>query len=126
MGIRKQQEVKKWDIHPVWRGIGCLYFVIMPVIAYALAYILVEQRIVQQYIPLPSDMYERVFIPYINLAQPHFKANLVVAFGLTIVLYSFWTVLYAFVYRAAMGGKRYGPTDSPPIKRKGRKTSKNR
>ena len=39
-------------IHPVWRGVGCVLMVLMPIIAWAAADELITNRI----IPLPSDM----------------------------------------------------------------------
>jgi hypothetical protein len=60
---RKAKPEHKEKVHPIWRGIGCLLLVLIPVISFAASVLLVEEGLPQQYIRMTSDLAKRVDIP---------------------------------------------------------------
>ena len=118
--------------HVIWRGLGCLMMVIIPVISYAAAYEIVNYGLTNGWI-----------IPYQFLGTPQLpelirKSNALwalfrpitsiqnfyayVAFGTLIMVLISGTisVIYAVVYRI-LGPSRWGPLAMPPPKFKTKK-----
>jgi hypothetical protein len=126
---------RPWKIHPIWRGIGCLWFLISPVLAYVIASLLIQYDMKTGFFPVPADLTRPVTIPlarifprnnYIpitinNLTISHLYANLLVTAILLLVGFGVVMVIYAIIY-SMMGPKRLGPLDAPPIRRKTRKS----
>jgi len=104
-------------IHPAWRGIGCIFMVLIPILAYAAAVTLVRENLKQRWVELPSEMLGFFSLP--SLGRVYY-ADIAVALGLLFIIFALFTVAYALVYRL-VGPSYYGPTDAlPPPKRKRR------
>ncbi len=109
---------------PIWRGIGCLMIVLIPVVSYAAAEVtmpfflnrgLVPRELMftpqtpewLQVAPVLAQVFRFLFGRYAILAT----------LGLTVLYIIFFagilTVIYAFMYRMATPS-RYGPMDAPP------------
>jgi len=114
-----EREIKD-PVHPIWRGIGCLLILIIPIIAFATSIILVNAGIPQQFFPLTRDLANMVYVPVFNETIPLYYVLIITAL-LTLLSYIGLTVVYSFVFRMG-SGSRYGPYDSPPIKRKVKKS----
>jgi hypothetical protein len=118
---------RPWKVHPIWRGIGCLWFLISPVLAYAVASLLVNYDLKTGFFPISADLARQVtiplarFFPISNLVVPHLYSNLIVTGLLLLVGFGAIMVIYAIIY-SLMGPKRLGPQDAPPIRRKTRKS----
>jgi hypothetical protein len=118
---------RPWKIHPIWAGIGCLWFLISPVLAYAIASLLIEYDMKSGFFPLPGDLIRSVtiplarFFPINNLVVPHLYANLMLTGIIMLMGFGVVMVIYAIIY-SMMGPKRIGPLDAPPIRRKTRKS----
>ena len=118
---------RPWRIHPIWRGIGCLWLLISPVLAYAVASMLVEYDMKTGFFPVPYELTRTVtiplarFFPINNLNAPHLYANLLVSALLLLIGFGVVMVIYAIIY-SMMGPSRLGPLDAPPIRRKTRKS----
>lgn len=111
---RSRVEKRPWDIHPVWRGIGCVLLVLIPVMAYAGAVLLVQMNLQQHWWATPPELMQAVNLPGLGAVE-HLFANLLVGFVLTLVGYAILVFLYSFVYRL-VGPPRLGPMDAPPIR----------
>lgn len=125
--IRQVVPKRRSEIHPVWRGIGFVIILIIPILAYAGADVLVRYGLENRWpIPyqligqprLPSFIWKMPVLP--QVLRPIFGwtnlyANLVVAIILIILLAGFFSFIYAMMYRV-IGPPRYGPTDVPPPK----------
>jgi hypothetical protein len=122
---RKEERERAWEIHPVWRGIGCGLIIIIPIMAWFAASIILQTN---KNIPLPPEMIRPITIPYSQVQQidqiiagfNHYTIsnNLTVGqFLLTIFLmfiaFGILSLVYAVLFRAA-GPSRYGPFDVPP------------
>ncbi len=108
-----------WKIHPIWRGIGCLMMIIIPVISYAGSVLLVEANLKKHWLPFPREFYGPP-------SHPLLYAEIGVAVLLSILGYLIFVIFYTVLYRF-FGPPKFGPTDAPPIRRAGgKKPSKSR
>jgi len=107
---------KKWAVHPVWRGIGCILFPIFPVMAYIIADMLVKMNMEQGWYPIPAELTRTLRIPYVDISLPHFFINMMVTALLLLFGFAVIMVLYTLIYAIA-GPGRYGPMDAPPVRR---------
>jgi len=122
---RKEVKEKSWEIHPVWRGIGCALIIIIPIMAWYSASLIFQTN---KQIPLPHEMIRPITIPYSQIPQIDqiiggfnrytISHNLTVGqFMLTGFLmfigFGIISLLYAVLLRVA-GPSRYGPFDIPP------------
>jgi hypothetical protein len=112
--------------HPVWRGIGCIMMIIVPILSFGLAEITVQDAWAQQFIPyqllgnpvMPPTLWKVGFLnPLLGFiqSQDNLYGVLVFFFLYLIVLGTFISAGNAFIYRS-MGPPQYGPLDAPPPK----------
>ena len=106
-----------WKIHPIWRGIGCILFLVGPIIAYIVSDLLVQMAIERRWLPVPPELSRVFYYRPMGLAIPHFYGNLMVTALLLLLGVALIMVLYTLIYALA-GPPRYSPLDSPPIRRK--------
>jgi small neutral amino acid transporter SnatA (MarC family) len=119
---------RPWVIHPIWQGFGCILLVVGPFMAFAGAHLLVETDMQRGWVGVPPEMTRTITVPgTINifmwsfrigndLAIPHFYADLVVAILLVMLIFALVMIIYSIIY-SFLGPRRYGPLDSPPIRR---------
>lgn len=119
-----RQKQKATGPAPIWRGIGCMLIILVPIISYAASDVtmpfflnrgLVPRELLftpetpewLQIAPVVAQAYRFLFGRYAILAT----------LGLTILYIVFiggiLSVLYAFMYRMT-APSRYGPMDAPP------------
>ena len=112
--------------HPIWRGIGCLTAVLVPVISYALADATIKIGVSQNWSFLPYTLIGPPRFPDIvwnypklaAIAQPittidNLYANIFLTAIFIILFSGIGSLVYAIVYRF-IGPPRYGPQDIPP------------
>ncbi len=124
---RRQKEQKPWKINPVWRGIGCVLLLIVPIMAWYATNLFLQSN---QKMVLPWELTKVVAIPFTKIAEidrvilsiNHYFASTGFVFGqvfftiiFSIVGFGVLAFLYAILYRVA-GPPRYGPFDVPPNK----------
>jgi len=110
--MARQDEREEKGIHPVWRGIGCVLLILLPVMSYAGAVELVKANYKNGWMVMPSDLAQTVAIPYIGYIS-HLYANLAVGVVLLVIGFGILTIIYSILY-STMGPPKYGPTDAPP------------
>ena len=111
-------------IHAIWRGIGCLLILIVPVIAWLLAVATVKLALqngwslpyqLLGYPVIPDTLWKIAGAPPI-LAFIQRQENLYLILALTVVfiimISGVLSLAYSFIYRLA-GPPRYGPLDVP-------------
>ena len=126
---RRRAEASAGRPHPIWRGIGCLIILIVPVVSFAAAYLIAQIAIASRW-PVPYELtgYPVVsptlwkvaaFAPLWAFIQSQNNLYLILAFTVIIIflLAILVSIIYAFVYRFT-GPPRYGPYDEPPPSRK--------
>ncbi len=96
---RQKEKVKRNEVHPVMRGIGCILLVLVPILAYGTAVYVVDYGVRRGW-PIPFTWLGMVDIPPLLLkltglsviwnflqAQNNLTANLVFALVITIVIF---------------------------------------
>lgn len=125
----KEAPVKRGQIAPVMRGIGCILFAIIPPLAYLSSMLLVDYGVRRGW-PIPPSWLGRPSIHPLLLRlegltdiynfiyqQNNLTANLVFTIAMCVVIFGVLSMLYGFLFSLA-GPSRYGPTDEPPIRKK--------
>lgn len=120
----KRAEPRSKGPQPIWRGIGCLLIVLVPLISYAAAEVswplLREQGWIPRELlftpqtpgwlwvsPVLAQAFQSLFGRYGILAI------LALTFLFIVLIGGVMTVLYSFMYQLA-APSRYGPMDAPP------------
>lgn len=119
----KELQVNR-EVHPVWRGIGFLLFLIIPVVSWIAATILLDLGRQQGWAflselsdPIKFSDWAYKFPIIMNLANfitnfPNLKALLLFFFMVLILLSGIFSVLNAVLYRM-FGPPRYTNLDAP-------------
>ena len=108
-----------WRIHPIWRGIGCVFIIIFPIMAYQGAVELVNANLRAGWVAVPVEFRGPAQFPYLY-------AYLLVAVLLLVLCYGLLVIFYSLMMRAS-GGPKQHPYDAPqprPRTKRRRKTSK--
>ncbi len=104
------------QVHPIWRGIGCILVLISPLMAYAGATFIVQWNNERGWYPLPAELLRSFYFRPLDLTLDYFYANLLAAGLLLLLGFALVMVVYSIVY-AIVGPRRYGPMDAPPVRR---------
>jgi hypothetical protein len=107
---RPSVKPRPWDVHPIWRGIGCLLMVLIPIISFAGATLLVRENVQQKWVQIPDELKGSFVVP--SIGQVLF-ADLAVTIILMVIGFGLLTIVYALFYRM-FGPSSYGPMDAPP------------
>jgi hypothetical protein len=123
---QKKPPVRSNEPHPVWRGIGCVIWLILPVISYGLSAMTVSYA-VKKGIQFPSAITGYPVMPGIlfripglvvllNWLQSQYNLYtiLLVAFFFVVMLAGAIAIIYALMYRAS-APPRYSGVDAPPM-----------
>jgi len=102
-------------VHPVWRGIGCLMMILIPVMAYAAADLLMQAAPGLGWFPRTSGIYGDLNLKYVTL--PVSMGTIIFTLFFAVLGFLLLSFAYAMIYRFT-GPPRYGPTDSPPLPKK--------
>lgn len=128
----KEPKEKPWSVHPIWRGIGCFMAILIPIMAWAGASVMMSSN---SPIKLPAQFDQPVIFKlteydWINQGILWLNANLggkglyynQLAYFVLFLLagYLVLVILYGLLYRM-VGVPKYGPLDSPPIKKSPRR-----
>jgi uncharacterized membrane protein YuzA (DUF378 family) len=118
----------KRGLHPIWRGIGCILIIVVPLIAYGLMVLVVPSIIATGKVPYQLLGYVHfpiwvfkvriladiaIFIGSIN----HLWLNIITFFVIVLILTGVASLLYAMFY-SLVGPARYSALDAPPSKYK--------
>ncbi len=109
---RPKRKERRWKIHPIWGGIGCVMLVMIPIFSFLIADWGVEENFTQQWIVIPPDLLGPPGLPI-----EYLYAKLAFTMVITVILFGGYTLIYGVIYSIA-GPSRYGPQDVPPLKRK--------
>jgi hypothetical protein len=115
------------EIHPLWRGIGCLMMIIVPLISFAAAVLTVNLAVAQNW-PMPYQIMGYPVMPPLLMKsdalvpimlfieqQQNLYAILLITVAYIVVIGAIVSFAYSFAYRY-VGPPRYGPLDMPPPK----------
>jgi len=104
------QRERQSNVHPIWRGIGFLLMVIVPIISYVAALLLLEENGQQNWFSIPSEFFAR------TAADPLIYVKIGLTAVITILIFIVIT-FFGVLLNQWFGPSRYGPLDAPPISR---------
>ena len=121
--FQEMQQQPASQVHPIWRGIGCVMLILIPILAYAAADTFFDNA--SNISVLGSTVFPRSGILYrVYFSFPLWENtllrispfHLVFMIVFSVLGYLVLSMVYAIVYRVT-GPPKYGPTDSPPLRR---------
>jgi hypothetical protein len=132
---RESSLTKSKQPHEIWRGLGCLMILIIPVISIAAGYETISFALKSEWsipyqllgtLPMPDIAYKlsglRIILEPVTKI-PNFYANAIASILYMVTISGMISVIYAATYNM-VGPSRYGPTDAPPPKVKITKKSR--
>lgn len=118
-GISREERKR---IHPVWRGVGCILMILIPIIAFAAGSVLLDMNGRNNWFPLPADLVARpghFLYNYVQDPMIHIKLILTVAFSA--VLFGLFTWV-TFIIVSNFGlTDRNDPYYVPPVRTRRRR-----
>jgi len=108
-----KQEPENSGVHPIWRTVGCLLILIIPVIGFTGSMVLLNLNHQNSWVSIPQEY----------LAPAGIDRLLYIKIGLTVLISLILYILFmliTFLMNSALGPKKYGPTDVPQQRYKGK------
>jgi hypothetical protein len=120
----------KKEMNPIWRGIGCILIVVVPLMAFGLMLLIVPALIATGKVPyqlvgyvhFPLWAYRVMIIKNIAFFIGSLKdlwLNIIIFWIMVLILTTVASLLYAWVY-TLVGPARYTALDAPPPKHRGK------
>jgi len=100
-------------IHPIWRGIGFVFLVLSPFIAYFSSVIVIQENSRNKWFSIPYDLIAKGSDPLIYV-------KLLISIAILFIIYLVFSFITFVVYRL-FAPPRYGPNDVPRVSYRGRK-----
>ena len=144
--VRRQEKPRPWRVHPIWRGIGCVMIVLIPIISYAIGDIVTaNMEAVRQFfnqmglfrrsvdllawMDVIADAVPQIAAQTRDLKAtlaldpiPYFWGKMLICFVLSMVLFAFLSILYSIIFTIT-GPSPYGQMDVKPKRYKRRKSN---
>ncbi|PKO01980.1 MAG: hypothetical protein CVU43_10370 [Chloroflexi bacterium HGW-Chloroflexi-5] len=95
---------EKPKIHPVWRGIGCLMIIVIPVFSYFTANFLINTRYAFSWVLIPQDLI------FTQLKDPLLWVKIFYAVIIALLLFLIMGII-TFVIDKFFGPRKRGPYD---------------
>lgn len=99
----------KLPLHPIWRGIGCVLLIFIPLLSYLASSSLINNRQQISWLVIPQDLIFSQFRDSYIVIKLLYAGILVLAIGAVLALVT-------FALNRIFGPSRYGPHDIPPEK----------
>lgn len=129
---RRRAAPERNQIPAAVRGIGCITFVLIPLLSYGLAVYWIQQGWPGAAL-IPPNLLGAPNLPAWMSQSPtlsglatflenqnNLSANLIFALAISIIISGFMAIVYGYVY-SMFGPPKYGPTDVPPPRVKTKK-----
>lgn len=91
-------------VHPIWRGIGCIFIVVIPAISYLMSSILINNRAAIPWFDIPQEL----IVPV--LKDPLLIVKIFYTAVITVLIF-FIIALVTFVIDRVVNPKKKGPFD---------------
>ncbi len=116
-GVKPEEK----QVAPIWRGIGCIMMVVIPIVSYLIARWAIGFAVDKGYaipyqlmgnVVLPPEVYQAGLgsVADFITRQDNLYAVLLLTVMLIVAMGGLLSVVYAFIYQVA-GPPRYGPLD---------------
>ena len=110
---RETVQPKPKGIHPIWRGIGFIFMIIAPIIAYFATILVLEENANQNWFTIPRDLIAKG-------ADPNLYVKIIGTITIVFLLYALF-MLFTFVIYRLFGPSRFGAHDAPQEAFRGRR-----
>jgi hypothetical protein len=118
-GISREERRR---IHPVWRGVGFVMMILIPVISYAAAEVLLDLNGKNNWFPVPSDLVARRGDFLYNLfPDPMIQIKLIIMIALAVILFALFTWVSFLVIGTFGMTERNDPYYVAPVRRRRRR-----
>ena len=121
----QQVKERRWTVHPIWRGIGLLFLIMVPVMSFAGAILLVRANFKEGWIQIPVELLKSFSTPQLAAITPDlariYYLDIAVALAFMVLGFGVISIVYSLLY-SMFAPSRYGPVDSPPIRKSPRKS----
>jgi hypothetical protein len=111
-------------IHPVWRGIGFVFMILIPFLSYAAAEVLLQSNAKNNWFPLPVDLLAKPgqFL-YAFIPDPLLYIKILITLVFVAVIFAVFTMV-SFVIISTFGytDTRNDPYYVPPVTRRRRRS----
>ncbi len=98
---------RRKGLHPIWRGIGFLLMILVPVGSYLLMEKILVWNQAKNWFAIPPELISKWIDPLLFVK---IIITLLVMLAVYIVL-----LVITFTMNSLFGPPRYGPTDAPPV-----------
>ena len=119
--LKSREELRA--VHPIWRGIGLVMMLVIPVVAFAGADVFVQEA--PNFVPnwsLPRMMMTDIYIPYYGVVE-NIGAVLIFTLVFSVTLFALFYFLNALII-TLMGGDPTDDLHAPPERYKPRRKLK--
>lgn len=109
-------------IHPVWRGVGFAFMILIPIMAYAAMQVFLVQNGIHNWIPIPADILAKPgeFL-YRFFPDPMINFKLLVMGSFLFIFYAIFMMI-SFIISGMFGvTKKRDPFYVPPVTRRPRR-----
>lgn len=126
--FERQARKKTDEVHPIWRGIGCVMMILIPALSIIGALVIIETGQKQKW-PLPVELMGVPRFPALMYSLPvlrditrvassveNFWAIVVIALVLMVLGFFLLSFIYSLVYKF-VGPPRYTRLDAPEVPR---------
>jgi hypothetical protein len=120
--MRTQEAGDRPKVHPIWRGVGFVMMILIPIVSYAATEVLIQQNTKAPFFPWPTDLIARPG-DFLYNGDPLLYFKILITITFMLILYALFTLI-TFLLNSAFGSPRYGPYDLPPIKGRVRKRAR--
>jgi len=110
--IQAPQQRDENKIHPIWRGVGFILMIVVPLMGYAITSLIIQENKVKAWFVIPAEL--RGPAGYTDL-----WITILGTIVITLVLFVIITFLY-FLTKRIVAPTRYGPFDVKPIQYHGK------
>lgn len=100
-------------IHPIWRGVGCGFMILIPLISFFLGELFLKENQKTNWVVFPANFYLQ------NVPDPTILIKVITTIVIALILYAIITLVSFIVFRF-FAPSRYGPLDVPPDSYRGR------
>ncbi len=106
-----QKVEKKRETHPIWRGVGFAFIILIPIMAYAGMDVLLKQNATHNWFPLPVDLMAKPGeLLYALIPDPLLYIKVALFVFIAFLFYLVFLLLASIITRAVMGN----PMDQDP------------
>jgi hypothetical protein len=129
--FRKREE-RPWKVHPVWRGIGCLWMILIPILSYVGAWMFTRENFKHGWLPITEELSARISLPVYDFSflsfpldfnilvrwlpgQPLYNIDILFFIAFLFLGLGMFSVIYAFLFRSLTPGR--SPLDAPEVER---------